>query len=331
MGTSRPGHGTMITATTTIRPDPSDDGFRHEALLYAGADEFVTGTAAFIRDGLTGGEPTLVVVSATKIALLRDELGCDARHVQFADMADVGRNPARIIPAWRAFVDERPVGDGRLRGVGEPIWSGRSAAELVECQRHESLLNVAFEGREAWSLLCPYDVDTLDDSVIDEARASHPYVREAGRTRTSPHYRGTEASAAPFAEPLPEPPVTALQVPFGVRTLKATREVVARFATDAGCGARRAADLVVAVNEITTNSLLHAGGDGMLRLWQDGDTLIAEVQDRGRLDDPLVGRARPAPEQENGRGLWVANQLCELVQVRAVATGTVVRLHARRR
>ncbi|MGI8873571.1 MAG: hypothetical protein ACR2KP_04455 [Egibacteraceae bacterium] len=32
----------------------------------------------------------------------------------------------------------------RLRGAGEPIWPERRPAELVECQRHESLLNVAF-------------------------------------------------------------------------------------------------------------------------------------------------------------------------------------------
>jgi hypothetical protein len=68
----------------------------------------------------------------------------------------------------------------------------------------------------------------------------------------------------------------------------------------------------------------------VLRLWREGDVLIAEVRDRGRLDEPLVGRERPTPDQEHGRGLWVANQLCELVQVRTLATGTVVRLHLHR-
>ena len=31
-----------------------------------------------------------------------------------------------------------------------------------------------------------------------------------------------------------------------------------------------------------------------------------------------------------GRGVWLANQLCDLVQIRSGAAGTVVRLHARR-
>jgi anti-sigma regulatory factor (Ser/Thr protein kinase) len=319
----------MRTATTIARgPGAGGDGFRHEAMLYAGADEFVEGSASFIRDGLEADEAILVVVSAAKIDRLRDELGRDAAEVQFADMADVGENPARIIPAWRDFVDSRAAGSA-WRGIGEPIWDGRSPAELVECQRHESLLNVAFEGGAAWSLLCPYDTETLDPSVIAEARASHPYVREDGRSFSSTRYRGTEAAGAPFDHPLPEPPVPPLEFAFGPDTLQAARQVVDEFATEAGLSALRRADVVMVANELATNSLLHATGEGLLRLWEEADVVICEVRDRGQLDQPLVGRERPTRDQEHGRGLWVANQLCELVQVRSFATGTVVRAHLR--
>jgi hypothetical protein len=41
--------------------------FRHEALLYAGEVDFLTGTLPFIREGVAAGEPVLVVVSAAKI------------------------------------------------------------------------------------------------------------------------------------------------------------------------------------------------------------------------------------------------------------------------
>lgn len=115
---------------------PEPETFRHEALLYAGAEGFVAGTVPFILDGVAAGEPVFVVVGQEKINLLRANLSGDAKAVQFVDTADVGRNPARIIPAWRDFVD---ANEGRrLRGIGEPIWQGRSSAELVECQRHES-------------------------------------------------------------------------------------------------------------------------------------------------------------------------------------------------
>ena len=91
-----------MTATET--PPGAEGAFRHEALLYAGLDEFTQTTAAFVRGGLEADEPVLVVVGAEKIDLLRSELGADAARVEFADMADIGSNPARIIPAWYDFV-----------------------------------------------------------------------------------------------------------------------------------------------------------------------------------------------------------------------------------
>jgi MEDS: MEthanogen/methylotroph, DcmR Sensory domain len=44
-----------------------------------------------------------------------------------------------------------------LRGIGEPLFATRSADELVECQRHEALLNLAFQDAPGFWLLCPYD------------------------------------------------------------------------------------------------------------------------------------------------------------------------------
>jgi anti-sigma regulatory factor (Ser/Thr protein kinase) len=81
------------------------------------------------------------------------------------------------------------------------------------------------------------------------------------------------------------------------------------------------------VNEIASNSLLHGGGRGVLRVWRQGRRVVCEIRDRGRLDDPLADRDLPSPESTVGRGLWIANQLCDLVQIRSFPTGTVVRLH----
>src|SRR5687767_8204131 len=129
---------------TDIRRAPHDAGFRHDALFYEGPEGFVRAASTFIRDSLAKGEPILVVVSEEKIELLRRELGGDPDGVRFVDMMQVGRNPARIIPAWRDFVAEHALSDRRFRGIGEPIWATRSASELVECARHEALLNLAF-------------------------------------------------------------------------------------------------------------------------------------------------------------------------------------------
>ena len=311
-------------------PAPAVDKFRHEALLYAGWAEFVAGTVPFIRDGVKAGEPVLVVESVDKIEMLRVALGDDADAVLFADMADVGANPARIIPAWHDFVSRHGSAGRRLRGIGEPIWKGRSAHELIECQRHESLLNVAFGHGQPWWLLCPYDTEKLDEAVIDEARRSHEFVTERSHVWSSESFRGLEASGAPFDAPLPEPGTEFGKMAFGPSDLAAVRAMIFRHARAAGLEAR-SSELVTALNEVATNSIRHGGGNGTLRVWQEDAALVCEVRDTGRFDKPLADRERPSASASAPRGLWLANQLCDLVQIRTLPEGTVVRLHMRRR
>jgi anti-sigma regulatory factor (Ser/Thr protein kinase) len=307
----------------------SEQDFRHEAFMYAGLDEFVRGASAFIRDGLDAGEPTLVVVSAEKIELLRRELGDDAGDVLFADMAEVGANPARIIPAWRDFVAEHADPGRGVRGIGEPIDPDRGPAELVECHRHEALLNVAFADTPGFRLMCPYDTTALHPAVVAHAHETHPLIVDGGAIQPSDRFPGLTAVRAPFDDPLPEPTVEVEELEVDVHELPAARELVSRFATAARLSADRASELVIAVNEIATNSVRHGGGSGVLRLWREPDAVVCEVRDSGRIEPPLVGRERPVSGQIGGYGLWLANQVCDLVQVRSFRTGSAVRVHMR--
>ncbi|MEO8290742.1 MAG: hypothetical protein ABI649_07070 [Gaiellaceae bacterium] len=52
--------------------------------------------------------------------------------------------------------------------------------------------------------------------------------------------------------------------------------------------------------------------------------------DAGRIEEPLAGRERPLLDQPSGRGLWLANQLCDLVQMRAFENGGTVRIYMSR-
>jgi anti-sigma regulatory factor (Ser/Thr protein kinase) len=315
---------------TTAHPQPESAAtFRHEAFMYAGLDEFVAGMSAFVRAGVAAGEPTLVVVGARKLALLREALGDDASSVLFADMADVGSNPARIIPAWREFVSANAARGGALRGIGEPIFPERSPVEMVECHRHEALLNLAFADTPAFWLVCPYDTDALDPAVVTTARRTHPAVVEDGVAHASDLFDGLEAVAAPFADPLSEPPADAAEHEVDLDALPSLRRFVGCHAERAGLGAERTRDLLVAVNEIATNSVRHGGGRGRVLLWQERGAVVCEVRDEGRIEQPLVGRVQPRQGQVGGYGVWCANQLCDLVQVRAYASGGAVRLHMR--
>ena len=141
----------------------SEDAFRHEALFYDGEDEFLSGTLPFVREAVAANEPVLIAVGEAKIRLL-ERTGPGEDGVRLVDIGRIGRNPARIIPLWREFVDDHSVAGRPVRGIGEPVWPGRSEAELIECQHTESLLNAAFADEPAWQLLCPYDSGALSRS-----------------------------------------------------------------------------------------------------------------------------------------------------------------------
>ena len=300
-------------------------GFAHEALLYAGPDGFLEGTAPFVREGLEAGEAVLVAVPRARAELLRGALDGEADRVLFADMAQLGRNPGRIIPAWRDFVDEHTERGTPVRGIGEPVWPERTSAELAECQRHEALLNLAFGDEPPWALLCPYDTDTLGDDVIAEAFRSHPALWQDGRrVRSHAYVDPRESLGGPDAD-LPAPPVETDGMAFERDDVAAVRTLVGWHAAQAGLSADRTADVVLAASEAATNSVLHGGGGGRLRVWREGRAVVCEVRDRGRVPDLLAGRRRPSLEAIDGRGLWIVHHLCDLVEVRSLPDGTVVR------
>ncbi len=241
-----------------------------------------------------------------------------------------------------------------MRGVGEPLWAGRGRQEAIECHRHEWLLPRAFAEDPLLWLVCAYDVAGLDAVDVDLARRLHHAVFDPSQLvrvqspyggQGEDHPGGDDLPAARLApEPFPAddtlpvaPARTALNLSFGNGDLAEVREKVGDASTAAGLEPYRAKELTLAVHEIASNVLRHTGGPGRLRLWRsqagvEGPAaVICEVSDRGRaagpIADPLVGRDRPHTGLDSGRGLWLANQLCDLVQLRTSATGTVVRMH----
>lgn len=293
--------------------------FRHEALLYADSTEFLSALTGFVREAIAAGEPALVLLPAGRLALLRENVP-DCPWVEYLDMLEAGRNPARLISIWLDFVHARATPGLTVRGVVEPVWPERSPDELEECRIHEILLGIAFDGRNPWTLLCPYDTASLDPAVVERARRSHPDGE--GPTRTP-----VPAEPASLLDGALTPaPRDATHFVFDAGRLRDLRRLVNRAAERVGMGFR-SEDLVLAVNEVATNSLAYGGGRGQLRLWAIDGGMICEVVDRGHIRDPLAGRRRPPNHRRGGLGLWLANQVCDLVQIRSRPEGTVVRLH----
>jgi len=302
-------------------------GFWHEALFYDGDDEFLERAATFVDDGLHAGEPVLVVAARAKVERLRARIGADAPGVVYADVHDVGRNPARIIPAWRRFLADH-AGDGPIRGIGEPIYAGRSSDELVECHVHEALLNRAFDdvARDFW-LLCPYDTSMLPPDVVATARDTHPYVAIGHGACLNGAFDGHACVDRVLELPLVRVPAYAVTLEFAGEDLSDVRRVAGAYAARAGLTRDRVSDFVLGVHEVAANSVRHGPGHGVLSLWAQPDRLMAQVDDAGGFVDPLVGRAEPDIDACSGRGLWLTNRLFDLVQIRSHSLGAVVRMH----
>lgn len=303
---------------------PANETFRHEAIFYDGLDGFVADTTPFVLEGLEAGEPVLVLTPPDRLDALRDVLGEAAGGVLFEDMQRVGRNPGAIISRWRDFLSSQPAGQA-VRGIGEPVWAGRSPEELVECRRHEELINLAFAGHDG-SILCPYDASALAPDVLATAHHTHPATTGA----VSAVYPGPAAIARPFGDPLPPAPADATTLAFDIDGIPEVRRTVRERGQAFGLDDERVHSLQLAVNELATNSVRHGGGSGTLAIWTFADAICCEVRDAGVITDPLAGRQRPPVDAGGGLGLWLVNQVCDLVQLRSTAEGSTVRVRMHR-
>jgi hypothetical protein len=294
-------------------------------LLWRDADDFLATTVPFVRDGLAAGEAIMVAVITARAQWLRDALGSDADEVLFVDMAELGRNPARIIPAWRQFLDEHSAEGNAVRGLGEPIWFGRRPEEIAEGQLHESLLNVAVDPDTPFWLMCPYEANRLDETVIEEVYRSHPAIIDAQQYRGSHLYGGRDHVDTVFGSELPHLVGKYEEMTFARANLQGVSSFVAIKAYAAGVPADKAADLAVAAQELAASSLQRGAAEGTVRIWLRDEAVICEVHDAAPITDPMAGRKTATKDQR--KGLWVANHLCDLVQLRSTPDGTTVRVH----
>jgi len=301
--------------------EPAVGVLSHTVLFYRSEAEYLGQVAAFVRAGLACGEPALIALPNGRSRAVGDCLNGHPGELVFADMAELGRNPARIIPEVRSFTDKYP--GQRVRYVGEPIWPGRSAAETREATRHEALVNLAFARAQA-TILCPYDAAGLAGPVLADAARTHAEPAASGATVVT-----WRDNLPPGCDrPLDPPPAEAEALAY-TADLTPVRQLVERYARLAGLGAERTVDLVLAANEIAANTIRHTAGGGVIHLWHTAAEVLCEVHDSGRITDPMAGRVRYGPDAR-GHGLWLVNQVCDLVELRSGDEGTTVRMHMRR-
>ena len=319
-------------------------GFVHQALSYASDDAFLSGTAGFVRDGLAADDVVLAVVASRNITLLRDALGSAARDVDFVDALDWYHYPSRTLGKYHDYCTAREEGGARrIRVIGEPVWTGRTAVETREWIRYESVVNAAFADSGLW-IVCPYDARVLPAHVLDTVGRTHPEVTSGA---AAPEPTGRYADPADFYTECSElarasaDPLAASATPRAVTFTRgesvAARLAVAEYARRCGIAEDRARDMVAAVHEAVVNAVRFGGGGGVLRLFSDSDWVVCEVADSGggRTAPSLrgtgfLGHVPPDPHAPKGHGLWVVRQLSDLVTEDFDGEGAVLRLHFRR-
>lgn len=297
-----------MDTTTAGLPD-------HLAVPYRTPAELAERLAPEVSGVLAAGAPVLAVLDGPERSAVVAALGSDAAWIEFAEPERVHAVPAFTVAVRWARLARRAVA-GRALVVGQHVTLPALGAE--HWARLDAAIDVAIDGLPV-RVLCP----CLDEPSV---LATHPRLLTADGPRPSPGYRSPPEVL--LEHPPPPPPdlgASDLDVAFDADALPRLRRRVAAAAASTGLDADRVDDLVLAVNELATNSVEHGPGSGRLRLWLAGGSVTAEVTDRGRMDVPFPGLVRPAVTGARGRGLWLASELTDVLQVWSDAAGTVIR------
>jgi anti-sigma regulatory factor (Ser/Thr protein kinase) len=307
-------------------PDPARSP--HRALLYDDPDDFVEAVGPFLREGLRGGEKVLAAVAPDKRGWLREELGADARAVDFLD---AGVLYARQGPMFRMVLDylqrHASPGAGRARVVAERPAANGGAAVMRGYMRYEAAANVAYEDYDA-RVICPYDTAALPEAIVEDALRTHPEVLEDDRVRPSALFMDPRAFVRRRVRPRAAPPGAPAHGIERPEDLAGARALVRAEAERASLADDTIADLVLAVSEVGANALVHGEAPRTVWAYVEQDALVCQVRDAGPgLADPLAGYLPPDRSLLSGRGLWLTHQFCDVVEIASDAGNTDVYLH----
>ena len=302
--------------------------FEHWACIYDDDSQFLDTAVPFLAGGLAVGEPVLAVTTPANLELLGAALGEPSGDVDYAESAFFGRRPPRRVAAfyryWKAGQGS-PRG-GRVRVLAEPVWAGRSAREITAWTRMEAALNVTLASTSI-SMICPYNARITDAGILADALRTHPVQVAGSRRSPSPQY----ADPAAFARscdtgPLADPAGGAETFHFD-GDLRALRRFIVGSAGAHGLAGDRAEMLVLAVSEVGAYLKSRWPASATVRTWEQPGAVVCDFRQPGAsISDPFLG-LRPAElVPGDGDGLWLANQICDWMDIRSDAEGCTIQL-----
>ena len=298
--------------------------FAHEAFVFGTDQELVDRVVPFAVEGLSRGEPVLVVAGERVRTLLAEELGPDVgRLATFAAAETWWQGGHRTLHAYDRDLRALRAVAPNWRLAAEPTWLARDDGR--EWSRFEAVANRCYAAMPYYSL-CLHDRQRLPASVLDAVARTHPLTWGGHAPVPEPAYEDPERflrSVHPAWGRRPTgAPVVALTTP------REARRVVSAAALD--WWPARVGEVVQAVHELVVNAL-RVAAFAEVSSWIDGDTLVIEVADHGPgLPDETLGYVPPPDGPDGARGMWMAWSLADDAAVDSHAAGTAIRLYFHR-
>jgi hypothetical protein len=163
---------------------------KHSAFLYNTDDQFQATMGSFLAEGTERSEGVLALTTRGNIELLRDQLGKDARRIEFVESSDWLTTPAAALEEFRSFAERKLRGGAPwVRLIAQPIWQGRSHSDVRLWTRFESLFNILF-GSSPLTTVCPYDERSVRPEIVRQAHMTHPDILGDAGISKSPDYAG---------------------------------------------------------------------------------------------------------------------------------------------
>jgi anti-sigma regulatory factor (Ser/Thr protein kinase) len=292
---------------------------RHHAFVYESDEEYVAGTAAFLKEGLDAGEAAIVANTRDGLAMMRDALGADADRVAFVDVSAAYTRPAHTVARYYGTFLEQLQGAPSVRAVATGQF-GATPAEWQEWMTYEAITNFAYSHLPVW-VVCAYDASRLPDAVLELAWRAHPEVLADG-WRDNDQFEDPRALVQKLT---PEPRPLAGLRSFSADDVDGFREQLARELMAEEVPEARTLDMLLAGTEVAANAVSHGDGIEEVRVGRADGRFVCEVIDRGAgFEDPMAGYI--APRDGRATGLWVARQLAWKLECFHSPKGFTVRI-----
>jgi anti-sigma regulatory factor (Ser/Thr protein kinase) len=113
---------------------------------------------------------------------------------------------------------------------------------------------------------------------------------------------------------------------FDLDRLYELRAAVAAHGAQAGLDDDRLSILLVAVTELATNAIRHAGGQGRLKLWHTSKSVFCQVTDEGPgiAAPEKAGTHKASVTADSGRGLWIVRRFTDDLTIANNDPGTAI-------